>query len=166
MRKPLYRLIRPGGLLLMLALLLAGAGGCGSEKVFGPEEFVTVANIHGAGIELGGPLASPGFEGGVYELELSVGGVGGEDTADHAREDQGHTDEKGDKRGGEAHAHLGGSLIVTPDSDAGRSEFERCESAVSLLCYRAANVVVMFEDSLPIEFQDRVRAAIIALGEA
>jgi hypothetical protein len=59
----------------------------------------------------------------------------------------------------------GGSLLLTDDSDSAREEHERCESAVTLTCYRAANVVLYF-DAPPSDAQvARVDAAIRALGD-
>jgi hypothetical protein len=58
----------------------------------------------------------------------------------------------------------GGSLIVTGDADSARGEFERCESAVTLTCYRAANVVLYFDAAPDDERVANVDAAIRALG--
>jgi hypothetical protein len=57
----------------------------------------------------------------------------------------------------------GGSLIVTADADAARDEHTRCEEAVSLVCYRAANVVLLFETDPSDPAVARVDAAIRAL---
>ena len=59
-----------------------------------------------------------------------------------------------------------GSLSVTEDADGGASEYERCESAATLLCYRAANVVLFF-DGAEIAVGDLapVEAAVKAIAE-
>lgn len=58
------------------------------------------------------------------------------------------------------HAHAGGTLTITPDASAGIAEYERCEQAVSLICYRAENAVLFFEDVLSAEEQERISAAL------
>lgn len=143
---------------LLAVLAVPALTGCGQDKVFEVEEFVAEANRNGAGLELGEPLISPDPARDVYGVELAESDRGEGGRSQDAREE-------GDEHGAEdgAHEHLGGSLTVTPDADAGRAEFERCESAVSLLCYRAANVVVAFENSLPVDLQDRLKAAIVAM---
>ncbi|MEJ7876616.1 MAG: hypothetical protein WKF62_08145 [Solirubrobacterales bacterium] len=59
-----------------------------------------------------------------------------------------------------------GSLAVAEDDEGGVSEYERCESAATLLCYRAANVVLLF-DGAEIAVGDLagVEAAIRAIAE-
>jgi hypothetical protein len=113
----------PARIAIALAAL-AVAAGCGGEDEFrfSAEEFVFEANARGAALELGTPLVSS--REGTEIHELAVIGVGG--TGDHG----------------------GGSLTVTADSAAGLAEFERCEAATSLLCFRANNVVVALEDEL------------------
>ena len=58
-----------------------------------------------------------------------------------------------------------GSLIVTGDADAARDEHGRCEDAVTLVCYRAANVVLMFDADPSDPNVARVDTAIRALAE-
>ena len=147
----------PAVLLLVPLLLVAG---CGQGKVFTAEEFVAEANRNGAGLELGGPLISPGPDRDVYALEVEEA-----DRPGAGREEPDHAEEPESEASDDGHEHgSGGSLTVTEDSDAGRTEFERCDSAVSLLCYRAANMVVAFENTLPVELQNRVEEAIVAMG--
>lgn len=38
-----------------------------------------------------------------------------------------------------------GSLTIAEDPEGGASEYERCEGAATLLCYRAANAVLIFD---------------------
>ncbi len=57
----------------------------------------------------------------------------------------------------------GGSLIVAPDPDKGLDEYERCEATLSLLCYRVANIVLVFEALEP-EQRAQLDAAVVALG--
>lgn len=127
---------------LVVALAAAAAGGgCGSSE-FTAEELVAELNRHGAGIELGEPLAGGSADAQVHAVEL----------AEPAAED-------GD------HAHAGGSLAITDGEDAALAEYRRCEEAASLLCFRAANAVLIFEDSLPPEALVRIGTAIRAIGE-
>jgi hypothetical protein len=64
-----------------------------------------------------------------------------------------------------ARGDSGGSLIVTGGADAARDEHARCEDAVTLVCYRAANVVLMFDTDPSDQHVARVDAAIRALAE-
>jgi hypothetical protein len=59
----------------------------------------------------------------------------------------------------------GGSIVVAADEEAGRAEHARCEAAVTLLCYRAANVVLLLEDELAPPERMRLEAAFTALAE-
>src|SRR5687768_974805 len=127
--------------MLMLIAVLALAG-CGSDRAFEPDEFVEEANAEGAGLVLGEPLTS--IEEGVDVYALSF------------EEEPGEHD--GPEPGG--HAHSGGSLIVTEDADAAREEHARCEQAVTLVCYRAANVVLLFDADPSDEHVTEVDSAI------
>ncbi len=58
-----------------------------------------------------------------------------------------------------------GSLVVAEDIDVGVSEYERCESAATLLCYRAANVVMLFDEAeISVTDLAPVETALTALG--
>jgi hypothetical protein len=65
------------------------------------------------------------------------------------------------------HGHGGGTLAITADADAGLAEYERCENAVTLLCFRAANAVLFFESSLDPADRARLERAftLMASGE-
>ena len=128
------------------AIALAGAG-CGTPYD-DAESFVEAANAEGAGFELGPSLSTNDAGHEVYALQLAGGpGLGAE------------ADEEGQ-------AHLGGgSLTVTSGEDDAIAEYEECESAVSLLCYRAGNVALILEDEIRPAQRERVDAAITALGE-
>jgi hypothetical protein len=130
-----------------LAIAIATVAGCG-ERSFEAEEFVEEANSYGAGLELGEPLTTTEPETEVYALRVA-------DPAAEPSEEAGALDE---------HAHAGGSLTVTEDEDAALEEYRRCEAAASLLCYRAANVVAVFEDSLPPDERSRLDAAVSSLA--
>jgi hypothetical protein len=135
--------LRPAVLAILFALLVAA---CGGERTFEPDEFVGAANEKGAGLVLGEQLTS--IEEGVDVYALSF--------ADAAT---------AQATGDEEHEHgTGGSMIVTDDAESATAEFERCETAVSLTCYRAANVVLYFNAAPTDEHVVPVGTAIRALG--
>ena len=133
----------PAAILVLCALF---ATGCGGEREFQAGEFVDAANEEGAGLVLGDSLTSIEEDVEVFAMEFAEDG-------DHAEDEP---------KGG--HAHSGGSLIVAGDAESATEEFERCESAVTLTCYRAANVVLFFDAESTPEHVARVDAAIRALG--
>ena len=117
---------------LLLAALLVAAGvaaaGCGSgERDFSAEDFVEEANSHGAGLDLGAPLETPQEGAELYEVTF----------VEPRAAEPGQDELEG--------AH-GGTLRVTSDADAGEAEYARCEETASLFCYRAANVVLVFDE--------------------
>jgi hypothetical protein len=137
---------------LLLALAATGGAlvGCEGERSFSAEEFVEAANERGAGLELGEPLLATDPEAEVYAVRLA-------EDADH----------EGEPATGEAevgHGHGGGSLIVAGSDAEALAEYRRCEGAVTIHCYRAANVVLRVEADDPAEL-DRLRVAVAALGE-
>ena len=128
----------------LLGALLALAG-CGTAYD-DAQSFVDAANAEGAGLELGPSLSSsnPDFE--IYAVELEGASAPGE-----ARE------------AGQAHLG-GGSITVTPGEDEAIAEYEECETAVSLVCYRAGNVALIVEDEVGAEARTRLNDAISALA--
>lgn len=134
-------------LVALAAGTLAGfAPGCGSDRAYDAEGFVEAANAEGAGLVLGAPLASTNPDHEVRSVEVGEG-----------EEEQTGGD------GEAAHLHSSGSITVTPGEEAARAEHQRCESAVTLLCYRAGNVVLVLQDDVPPEDRARVDRAIQAL---
>ena len=115
---------------------------CGSdERTFSAQEFVDEANAQGAHLTLGEPL--PTDESGTELYGVTVEGPGAEqpDAAPPIPEEAG-----------------GGSLRVEETVAAAEAEYERCDQA-GLLCYRAANVVLVFEqDADPDSLADLARA--------
>lgn len=106
---------------------VAGCGGDGGEPAFSAEGIVAEVNRQGVELRLGGRLVSdePGKE--LYAVELEP--LGGP---------------RLDSRGEEVHA--GGSLSVYEREDERvAAELRSCEQAADLLCYRAANVVIVLE---------------------
>lgn len=147
---------RPGAagqaLLAALAAVAVAAGACGGdgERRFDAEGFVEEANRNGAGLELGGQLADVDSEDEIWALELR----GGDDEAPER--------ERAEEAEGE-HEHAGASLRVTDDSSAATSEHQRCERAADLLCFRAANVVVVVDRGVPPVAIASLTAAISAM---
>jgi hypothetical protein len=140
-------LSRRAALVALVAAIGLALAACGSgDRSFSAEEFVEEANSHGAGIELGAPLETtePGAE--LYALTLEEKG------------EEGDEPELG-------HEHGGGSLKVAADGEAAEAEYARCEEAATLLCYRAANVVVIIQPDAQPESLARVAAAFRALQE-
>lgn len=128
---------------LLTVICAAGVlvAGCG-ERTFGEEEFIEEANNVGAGLTLGVILSENEQGVPVRAIELIPAGASrplrpGEDAG-------------------------GGTMLVLEGSDVAREEFERCEGAVTLTCYRAANVVLRFDEIDPTQRQ-RVSTAIAAL---
>ena len=133
-----------------LALFGLALAACGSgERTFSAEEFVEEANAHGASLELGEPLSTSESDDELYSLTI-------EEPASH--EDAEAVPEIG-------HEHGGGSLRVTDSVEDAEAEVERCEQAVSLFCYRAANIVLIFEQDAEPEALSEVAGALRALEE-
>lgn len=126
------------------ALVLAA--GCGSEPTFSAESFVEEANARGAELSLGTPLETARDDGTeLRTVELAEEGAGAQSEA--------------------AHAHGAGTLTIMPDPSAAAAEFDRCQQAASLICFRAANAVLFFEDALEPEEQARIATALRRMAE-
>jgi hypothetical protein len=127
-------------LALLLAVLLAS---CGGERSFTAEEFVDEINAEGAALELGDVITEnqDGLE--ILEVSFSEPAV--------------------TPTGGQAETSAHGAMLVLGDAEEAVDEVVRCESAPASTCFRAANVVVRFEEILP-EEQARVTQAFEALA--
>ena len=128
---------------LLLALASLGAlPGCGEEsREFAASEVIDELSDNGAPLRLGGP--SPNEQEGIEIHELSISGPDPEhSTGEHVEE--------------------GASLIVAVDERTAEDEFVRCESTVSLTCYRVANAVLLFTGDDP-ETLARIEAAVRAM---
>ena len=133
-----------------LATLALGCGG--GEPTFTAEEFVEEANANGAGLELGDPLFAAESDDEIYRVAL-----------EERHGSKGTGEAPPSEETGAAHEHGGGSLRVSEDAEAAEEEYVRCESAASLLCYRAANVVLIFEPSVEPQTLRRLDGAIRAM---
>ena len=133
----------------LAAIGLAAVGCGGGERTFTAPEFVAEANRKGAALELGAPLTVAAGDDEVYGIAIASG-----DGEGHEREQPGAAEE-----------HGGGSLRVSEDAAAAQDEHARCESAASLICYRAANVVLIFEPGTSARDLARIEAAIRGMEE-
>jgi hypothetical protein len=139
-------------LLLFTMAAAALLAGCGSdERSFSAEEFVAEANRNGARLELGVPLSASDTGDELYALEVGHG--------DEPVKQQGLPEDAG----GSEPEHAGGSLRVSESAEDAEAEYNRCEGAVTLLCYRAANVVVILEEGAEPGDLRAVESAIRAL---
>jgi hypothetical protein len=142
----------PAAKLVLSAVAGLAIAACGSsEPTFTAQEFVDELEARGATLELGQELSTDDPDAELYAVEIreSAGHEAAEERA--AEEEHGHT-------------HSGGSLRVTESESAAEDELQRCEGAVTLLCYRAANVVLVFEQEADPEFLAELTVAISALG--
>jgi hypothetical protein len=140
------------GVSIALATLgvAALAGGCGGgERTFTAPEFVAEANRNGAALQLGAPLTVAAGDDEVYGIAVE-------------RDAAGEHEHEGGESGRE---HGGGSLRIAEDAEAAESEHARCEDAASLICYRAANVVLILEPGTSARDLARVQAAISKMEE-
>jgi len=143
---PLLRWI----LAAVAAAAVLGAGflvvrGTPEESRFTAQELVAALNEAGARIEL---READFFAEGSQEPH-AVSFVGGSASAAAGRVD---------------HAHGAATLIVAPDSEAALDTYERCEAAVTLICFRAANVALQVESASAEELA-RLQTAFLSLGE-
>jgi hypothetical protein len=110
----------------VIALTLMGAAlvaGCGEGRTFTAEEFVDEVNDEGVKLELGEELVTDRDDQELYGVEL-------EPVAELP---------------GGADRHAAGSLSVSDDGEGADAELASCQAAADLLCFRAANVVVVLE---------------------
>ena len=144
---------RPGLALGLVGLLAAVAlAACGEEQTFTAQEMVEEVNEHGAGIRLGEPLTTSQENLELYGIRLSG--------APAAPSTPGT-----DQASPPVDVHAAGSLTITEGDDEAVVEYERCESAASLVCFRAANAVLILEDTVPNQDLARIEAAISAMAD-
>lgn len=126
------------GLALAVGLVLPVAG-CGSgERDFDAAGVVEELNQAGAGLELGEALPS------TDDVEVTT---------------LGFTEAGAGEIG---HEHGAGAVVILDDAEAARAEFARCESAISFICFRAANAVLRFSEISAAE-QERIATALRSL---
>jgi hypothetical protein len=130
--------LRP--LALALAIAAAVGWGCGSGNQFTAEELVAEVNRHGGELALGEPLDASGEGPEIHSLTFTGAAPTPED------------------------AHAGGSLVITEDDDDALAEYRRCEGSASLICFRAANAVMIFEGAVQPADLARLAEALQAMG--
>jgi hypothetical protein len=137
--------------------LALGAGAialtsCGQQRTFGADELVAELNERGASIELGESLPAADEQTEIHAIEIGAG-------------DEHEVGEEHKSAEEESHAHGGGSLYDLPDEEAALERYRECEQAVTLICFRAANVFLALEDGVEPEALARVAAAVQDLGD-
>jgi len=116
---------RASAALVALGLCLVGFA-CGEdEREFTASELISELADRGAPLDLEGTLHNDQEGVVVYELSLS------------------------DPRSGAHSEESGASLILAESEEIAISEFERCDSAVRLVCFRVANGVVYLSNHDP-----------------
>jgi hypothetical protein len=105
--------------------------GCSKERTFSAQEFVDEVKAEGAELHLGKPLFSEDESKEVYAVELEPV---------PSAEPSG---ERGEQA--EAHGHGGGSLSVHDEVGDADASMDSCRASADLLCYRAANIVVVLQ---------------------
>lgn len=132
---------------ILAAVACAGGllAGCGGERTFDAEEFVEAINEEGAFVTLG-PILTTSPDG------VEIRSVALTEAAPSPTRPAPAGEEGGS-----------GAVLVLQSAEAAETELARCESALSLTCYRAANVVLRFEDLPPPE-QGRIAGALQAIA--
>jgi hypothetical protein len=136
---------------LAVSALALAASGCTEERTLTADEFVAELDEQGVALTLGEPLHTEDESEELYAVTLEP--LPGEEAA-------GHEGEGGLEEG---HEHSGGSLSVHDDTAGAEERLAACKASADLLCYRAANIVVVIEGG-GIEAQ-RLGVAIEKLAE-
>jgi hypothetical protein len=131
---------------ILVLVAATGVTGCGGGPTFTAAEFVDRINDEGVAVRLGQQLPSSGGAEHIYILILPP--LPGEPPP---------------APGTEGGPGANGSLYVYDDTDSAEDELTACRDSGGLLCFRAANVVVLFEEA-GIEAQ-RLGLAIRRLAE-
>jgi hypothetical protein len=126
-----------GQLVLAAVLLGLAASSCTQERTFGADEFIDEVRQEGVELTLGEPLITDDESKELYALTLEP--LPGSPPDGHAGEPE-HEEEEGHE-----HEHGGGSLSVYDDNAGADEGMGACQAAADLLCYRAANIVVILE---------------------
>lgn len=127
-----------------VALMLAGPAlalalaSCGGERHFDADEIVEEMNARGTELAVGEQLPST-----EADVEVRVLAVSGEEPSP-------------------SHEEAAGTVVILDDADAARAEFERCQAAISFVCFRAANVVLRFTNLDGAQLE-RITAALRAI---
>jgi hypothetical protein len=134
--------------LLTLAVAALAVASCGSEKTFTASEFVDQINEQGVSLELGRQLPAGSDAEAVYAVTLPR--LPGEPRPAPDHEASGHGPN--------------GTLYAYGDSGGAGDELDACRASGGLLCFRAANVVVIFDQDVGRISAQRLGVAIQRLG--
>jgi hypothetical protein len=115
-------------LLLLAVAALAGLAGCGGGPTFTAAEFVDRINDEGVAVRLGQQLPSSGGAEHIYAVILPP--LPGEPPP---------------APGTEGGPGASGSLYVFDDTGSAEDELTACRGSGGLVCFRAENIVVLFE---------------------
>ena len=115
------RLNQRPGRAVVVVLAISAMAGCSGERGYDAEGVVSDLNAVGAGLVLGESL--PSID---EDVEVRVVGFAGA------------------KSSGPGVEEAAGAVVILGDADQARAEFTRCESAISFVCFRAANTVLRF----------------------
>jgi hypothetical protein len=121
---------------LAAAFLFAtvAVAGCGSEQTFTASEFAEEVNEQGIEIRVGRQLQST--EGNELH-EITLPRLPGPPPPAPGEHEEEHAGKKG----------VPGTLYVFDDADAAEEQIAACRSSGGLVCYRAENVIVLFEEA-------------------
>jgi len=128
---------------LVLASMMAA---CGGEREFDAPEAIEAMNSHGAALALGDRLPDGPQGAQIYAVtftEYAPSAVGQEGPA--------------------ADVHGSATILVATGTDQAEDEFDRCETAPDLTCFRASNVVLRIE-GLQGADQARITTAVEAMA--
>ena len=129
---------------LTVAAVAVLAIGCGGEREFDAGGFIDAANDEGAELALGEQITTTPADEPVFEITSRP-----EPGSDPNPQLEGE--------------HGGGTLVVANDASAAGDEFDHCEQAADLTCFRAANVVLRFEEMTGAD-RARISGAVSALA--
>ncbi len=109
---------------VLVVVAAVAAIGCGGEREFTAEQFIDAANEQGAELELGEEVATTP----AGEPVLKISSAPAPDSDPQLQT-----------------GSSSGTLVVASDVGSAGAEFDHCEEAADLTCFRVANVVLRFE---------------------
>jgi hypothetical protein len=130
-----------------VAVPAVALAGCGSQKTFTASDFVGKVKAQGVSLHLGRQLATQGGAKQLYAITLPR--LPGEPAPPP------------DEEGGRG---PNGSLYVYDDADGAGNELRACRASQGLLCFRAANVVVVLDQDTGGIAAQQLGVAITRLG--
>jgi hypothetical protein len=122
----------PRGIRQFAALCTVAAAvvaGCGAERTFTASEFVQQVNEQGVTMRLGAQRPAGGGAERLYAVKLPP--LPGEPQP---------------PPGSESGPGASGSLYVFGDPGGAEHQFEACQDATGLVCFRASNIVVVLDE--------------------